>query len=328
MIKKVGYALENVTVIDGTGREPRRGMVIQVEGERILGIMRKEEFDPPSGIQRMDLSGTVIHPGLIDAHVHLAGARGDEFDTFLLPEPVRAMQAVTHCQELLRYGFTSVRDISWNGLFLKRLIRRGLMRGPRIVACGPGLTRRGGHSDLPELPFRWVEKGHFWGIFADGEEEIRMAVRRLVREGADQVKFWATGGGNNEVDAMTERHYSDEEIRFIVREAKMIRGSRTLAHAEECSVIRACVEAGVDSIEHGEDLDEETADLMVSRGTFLVPTINLIANWYRDFMNPDFPVPPAVELGPFFQRDAWNEEDPAAERSRSLASFTMAREKG
>ena len=327
------YILGNLSIFDSSGRTKKNGGIVPlqsiiVNGDRIEAISEAGEND--SGYreyQRVDCTGLTAFPGLIDAHVHLPGAIGDEFDTFHINDKIRTIHSVAHSQQLLKHGFTSVRDISWNGLYLKRVFNRGVLAGPRIVACGPGLCRSGGHSDIPELPFQFTEKNHFWGVFADGREEIRKAVRLLFREGADQIKIWATGGGNNAVDKMTDRHYSPEEISIAVEEASMI-GTSVCAHAEVNGSIRDCLDAGVRSIEHGEDLNEETAELMAAKGTFLVPTINLCANWYRDFMDPDIKMPPAFEYGPFFQRDQWDEPDTAAEREAVIASFKLAREKG
>jgi len=334
------YILENLDAFTSDSSSPSvaemlRTVSITVAGGRIAGIMPADigavkcraggEY---SDFQRIDCTGLYAYPGLIDAHVHLPGAVGDEFDTFHINDKIRTIHSVAHSQQLLKYGFTSVRDISWNGLYLKRVFNRGILPGPRIVSCGPGLSRSGGHSDLPELPFDFVKDNHFWGVFADGREEIRKTVRLLIREGADQIKIWASGGGNNDVDKIAEQHYSFEEISMAVEEASFIRGTTVCAHAEENGSIRDCIKAGVRSIEHGEDLDEETADLMIEKGVILVPTINLIANWYRDFMNPDIITPPAVDYGPFFQRDIWDDSDPEKERERSLASYRLAVEKG
>ncbi len=333
------YILENLDIFDSTGKTNRNGGIINgqsiiIDTGRIKALLPADKTASTirsrteySEYQRVDCSGLYAFPGLIDSHVHLPGAIGDEFDTFHINDKVRTIHSVAHSQQLLKNGFTSVRDISWNGLYLKRVFNRDVLPGPRIVACGPGLSRSGGHADLPELPFQFTEKNHFWGVFADGREEIRKAVRLLLREGADQIKIWATGGGNNEVDMMTDRHYTREEISMAVKEAAMV-GTTVCAHSEINASIRDCVAAGVKSIEHGEDLDEETADLMVSNGVFLVPTINLCANWYRDFMDPDAKVPPGVEYGPFFQRYQWDKPNMETERESVIKSFRLAVEKG
>jgi imidazolonepropionase-like amidohydrolase len=172
------FILKNVTVIDGTGGAARAGCYCAVDDGNISGIGPMAEFrrtagaahgvdvGTPEGFQEIDLSGHYVMPGLIDAHVHLAGGRGDYIygETEVLAEPklVRAMRSVYEAQKILKRGFTSVRDISWNGLYLKRIFGEGILPGPRIIACGPGLTRTGGHADLFQYTEGYVKEQHFW----------------------------------------------------------------------------------------------------------------------------------------------------------------------
>ena len=130
------------------------------------------------------------------------------------------------------------------------------------------------------------------------------------------------------MDLITDQHYSREEIIAIVQEAKLVGGTMVCAHSEELEATRVCVEAGVDSIEHGQDLDEKLADNMVQKDVYLVPTMNLIVNWYGDFMNPDEELSPSVELGPFFQRNCWDATNTQSELEKAIDNFNMAREKG
>ena len=128
-------------------------------------------------------------------------------------------------------------------------------------------------------------------MLADGPEEIRKGVRRLLREGADQIKIWASGGDNWANDRNCDQHYTFDEIRMAVIEAHMQRGTLVLSHAENRDSIRDVASyAGVDTIEHGEDLDEELCEEMVRRGTILVPTLELLTTWFVAFMPADSPV--------------------------------------
>lgn len=197
---------------------------------------------------------------------------------------VRAMRSVYEAQAVLKRGFTSVRDISWNGLYLKRIFGDNTLPGPRVIACGPGLSRTGGHADLYQYTEDYVRENGFWSIIADGPEEIRKAVRRVLREGADQVKIWASGGDNWPNDRSCDVHYSMEEIVMCVEEAHRQEGTFVCAHAENRESISMCVDAGVDTIEHGEDLDEELAVRMAKKGVILVPTLALVVNWHKDFV--------------------------------------------
>ena len=145
------FALLDCTVIDGSGAAPRPGMAVVVDGPDIRSVVPMQEHEADADVQQIDCRGLFVLPGLIDAHVHLAGCRAGKEDQELgaLMEPplLRAIRSVSEAQALLKRGFTAVRDISWNGLYLKRVFREGSLPGPRVIACGPGLCRTGGHGD-------------------------------------------------------------------------------------------------------------------------------------------------------------------------------------
>lgn len=332
------YALYNLTLIDGTGREPQAHMGIVIKEGKIDRILPSEKIEGIRDLKKYDMEGMTLLPGLIDAHVHLSGVIGDRVGAFNINPLVRAYKSMIQAQAIMSYGITSVRDISPLGLYLKRLIARGEATGPRIVACGPGLTRSGGHADIPELPFSTVNNqhdwtsNHYWGVFADGEVEIRKMIRLQLREGADQIKFWASGGGYSSVDRNEDLHYTLEECKIVVDEAKLIQNMKVLSHAEGLESIRYSVEAGVDSIEHGDELNEELAEQMAAKGIYLVPTINLVGNWYLDrFGDKKVEATPAsIEYGPFRYIDALDEDqiDPYENRDTIYGMFNMAKEKG
>lgn len=332
------YGLYNLTLIDGTGQEPQLNKGIIVKDGKIQAILSSDQVKEAGGIEKYDMEGMCLLPGLIDAHVHLSGVIGDRVGAFNINHTVRAYKSLIQAQAMMSYGITSVRDISPLGLYLKRMIARGEVTGPRIVACGPGLTRSGGHADIPELPFSMVDNphdwtsNHYWGVFADGEVEIRKLIRLQLREGADQIKFWVSGGGYSSVDRNEDMHYTYEECRIIVEEAKLINHMKVLSHAENLESIRWSIDAGVDSIEHGDELDEEQAERMAEKGIYLVPTINLVGNWYLDrFGDKKVEATPAsIEYGPFRHIDLMSETaiDPYKNRDTIYGMFKMAKEKG
>jgi imidazolonepropionase-like amidohydrolase len=329
------FALLDGTVIDGSGAPPMPHAAVLVEGGDIRAVVPMAEYRPDPEVQAIDCAGLFILPGLIDAHVHLAGCRAgkedQELGAIMEPPLLRAVRSVSEAQALLRRGFTATRDISWNGLYLKRVIREGSLAGPRVIACGPGLCRTGGHGDAYQFDEEFVRRNHFWAVLADGPDEIRKTVRRLLREGADQIKIWASGGDNWANDRNQDRHYSFEEIKTAVDEAHMQRGTLVLSHAENRDSIRDSVLAGADTIEHGEDLDEEICEAMVERGVILVPTLVLLARWFLDFMPTT--ATPVEHIRPevFLHRDV--DAVPDAEAGRRYAqrirdNFEMARAKG
>lgn len=335
MILKNKYVLLNATIVDGYGNDPVEGMYVIVEGNKMIEINSMEKYQKYCDLQEIDVSGHYIMPGLIDAHVHLAGGRGSAIygETEVLAEPklVRAMRSVYEAQKILKRGFTFVRDISCNGLYLKRIFGEGIMPGPRIIACGPGLTRTGGHADLFQYTEEYIKEQHFWGVLADGKEEIRKAVRRNLREGADQIKIWVSGGDNWANDLSSDVHYSFEEIKTCVEEAHMIKGTLVCAHAENNLSIKMAIEAGVDTIEHGEDLDEETAEIMVKKGVILVPTLELLVTWYSKIMATGNDIDKIIRPDVFLYRTIDDIQDENYQNrvvQKTIDSFRLAREKG
>ena len=332
------YALLNVSVVDGNGGGPADGMFVRVDGHRIAGIGPMKQYKKEYGVQELSLDGHYVTPGLIDAHVHLAGGRGDyewqELEVLMEPKLLRAMRSVCESQKLLKRGFTSIRDISWNGLYLKRIYSDGILPGPRIIACGPGLTRTGGHGDAYQYNENFVRQEHFWSVLADGPEEVRKAVRRNLREGADQIKIWVSGGDNWPHERNSDTHYTLEEVKICVQEARMIQGTLCCAHVENNESLRICIEAGVNTIEHGECLDEECAEAMARNNMVLVPTTEILLSWFTDFCPADRQSADAakkIRPDAFLQREFDNKPDPEYGRrfvKKVRDSFSLAKEKG
>jgi imidazolonepropionase-like amidohydrolase len=199
-------------------------------------------------------------------------------------------------------------------------------------------VRSGGHADICELPFEMVAgqhswmSNHYWGIVADGEAEIRKAVRLMLREGADQIKFWASGGGYHTVDSLHDTHYTLEECKVIAEESRLVNNIPMVSHAESLESIRNSIEVNVHSIEHGDELNEECAELMARKNIYFVPTINLVANWFiTRFGDKKIEATPiSVEYGPFRTVETMKEEkvDGVKVRDEMYAMFKMALDKG
>ncbi len=272
-------ALTGVRLIDGSGRDPVDDAVLVMEGPTIVaaGAAIEVRLDPDATV--VDASGATVMPGIIDAHCHLGGNSHPDEDSWVLqPDRYQAIASVAQARALLRHGVTSVRDISVNGTHLRQAIADGLIEGPRIVPCWRGLSRRGGHGDANGVPVELVRTSHPWGIVADGADEVRRATREVIRNGSRCIKVWASGGGLSENDPEDAQHFSLEELRVIVEEANYVH-LPVAAHCECRSAARSAVEAGVWSIEHGEDLDEETVELMAAKHISLNPTLVLLTKW-------------------------------------------------
>src|SRR5271166_5816576 len=277
--------LKAAGLLDVDAGEIARPGVLQIDGDRIVGV---GDGNPPS-IQGevIDLGDQILLPGLMDMEVNLLmGGRGEKPGLSQVQDdpPTRVLRAVGNARRTLRAGFTTVRNL---GLFVKtggylldvalgKAIDAGWIDGPRVVPAGHAITPTGGHLDptmfaafAPHVLDLTVEEG-----IANGIDEIRKAVRYQIKHGAELIKVCCSGGVMSLTGSPGAQHFSDEELRAIVDEAHR-RGIKVAAHAHGDQGIRAAVEAGIDCIEHGSLMTDETLDLLVERGTFLVPTTYL-----------------------------------------------------
>lgn len=279
MKRKIG--LKGATLIDGNGGRPIENSLILIEGDLITYAGMNRELEG-NDWELFSLEGMTLLPGLIECHVHLGGALGiNPIDWVLEDDREQAIRSVKQARDLLEHGFTTARDISKNGLQLKKSINCGETSGPRLLACGPGLSRRGGHGDCPELPLDLVQKSHPWAVIADGEEEVRKAVRDLLKQGSDCIKVWATGGGLWERERETDQHYTQRELNVMVEEANYY-GMEVCAHCESLAGTKAALKAGIKSVEHGEELDEECLALMKENKVAMVPTLSVFFEWFEN----------------------------------------------
>ncbi|MCF8069784.1 MAG: amidohydrolase family protein [Desulfobacterales bacterium] len=274
-------AIKGVTLIDGNGEDPLKRGVVIIEGSTIQGIGHESEINLADDVQVIDASGTTVMPGIIDAHVHLGGASYKEEENWVIEnDTYQAISSVGQANKMLRYGITSVRDISVNGPHLRKAIMERFIDGPRIVPTWRGLSRRGGHGDAGGVSPEMVRTSHPWGIVADGVDEVRKITREIIKNGSHGIKVWASGGGLHENEPSDAQHYSFEELKVMVEEANYAR-IPLLAHCECASAARDAVMAGAWSIEHGEELDEETIHMMAQKGVSLVPTLFLLNQWFE-----------------------------------------------
>jgi len=257
---------------------------VLVEGDRIVALTPDHV---PEGARVVDLGDLTLLPGLMDMEVNLLLGGPDHRSplTAVQDDPaVRTLRAVANARRTLRAGFTTVRNlglfIQTGGLLLdvalKKAIDLGWIEGPRIVPAGHAITPTGGHLDptmfqafAPHIMPLTVEEG-----IANGVSEVRKAVRYQIKHGAQVIKVCASGGVMSHTGPAGAQQYSDEELRAIVDEAHRA-GLRVAAHAHGDDGIRAAIEAGIDCIEHGSLMTDETLDLLIERGTFLVATTYL-----------------------------------------------------
>ena len=274
----MNLVFEHATVLDGTGRDPQADQRVVVENGRIVGIGKSGGPSGPRDTRVIDCQGRTLMPGLIDAHVHLASLDLDPVTEVSLAPAVIALRIARQIEDTLQAGFTTVRDAGGLDWGFKDAVNRGLIRGPRLFISGPFLSQTGGHGDnqrprTQREEFRAVHGLTTETILADGPDDVRRAAREALRRGADQIKVMASGGAASPTDELDHVQFSVEELSAAVDVAGAV-GSYVLAHAYGPRAIQNCLAAGVRSIEHGNFLDEETADQMLERAdTYLVPTV-------------------------------------------------------
>ncbi|MFQ5718484.1 MAG: amidohydrolase family protein [Acidobacteriota bacterium] len=265
------------TLIDGTGATPMHDAYIVVEDGRITAVGERVRLPRPHTL--IDLSDETVLPGFLDAHVHLTGrhiGEGNNWEDAAvrdLPQE-NAIRGVRNAWLTLTAGFTTVRNVGahdFSDIALRNMIHDGVVPGPRILAAGHSLGITGGHCDTNGYNPGILDRGPLGGI-ADGADEITKAIRLQVKNGADVIKFCATGGVLSEGDAVGVQQYSESEMEILVKEAHLA-GRRVAAHAHGNAGIKAAVRAGVDSIEHGSELDDAAIELFKKHHTFLVPTL-------------------------------------------------------
>ena len=246
---------------------------VVVRGDRIVSVDRSE----PNGVRVIELGDATVLPGLIDCHVHLEADWNDFSATSNLrrSSAEKTLDGLQNAQTYLQRGFTTVRDAgttdpAYDTIALRNAFARGRFAGPRVFAAGIPISVTGGHADLNPLAAD-VPMVKLPNI-ADTPDEVRIAVRHDLRNGADWIKLMATGGVLDTLSDYNVQELSDEQMKAAVEVAHRA-GRKVMAHAEGTAGIAAAVRAGVDSIEHGTVLDEETAQLMAERGTWLVPTL-------------------------------------------------------
>jgi imidazolonepropionase-like amidohydrolase len=245
-----------------------------LDGDRIGEILPASEA-PPGG-RTIDLSERTVLPGLIDCHAHLIGQMDEGQGYAYLVNRSSAQEAltgVTNALATLLGGVTTVRDVgtfhAFVDLALREAIEDGRLAGPRMMCAGAYVTCPGGGGDITGLPPEVPVPSELRMGVSTGPEQVRANVRRIFDAGADFIKVLATGAVLTSGTDPGKPELTEEEIRAAVEEAEA-RGTHVAAHAHGAEGAKRAIRAGVRSIEHGCLIDDETIELMVERGTYLV----------------------------------------------------------
>jgi imidazolonepropionase-like amidohydrolase len=244
--------------------EPKRNGVMLVAGERITHVGDGATVIP-TGVRTIEAPCVV--PGLINAHVHLEmSGEAQTTSVFVLTTPTqRALACAENARKTVYSGVTTVRDLGSTenlAIDVRDAVAAGRIPGPTVLAAGRAVCMTGGH-------------GWFVGRQADGELDVRIAVREQRRDGADCIKFIATGGVLTKGAVPGIEQLDEDELRSGITEAHK-HGMRCAAHAIGAGGIRNALRAGIDSIEHGHLVDDEGIALFLEHDAYLVPTLAAI----------------------------------------------------
>jgi imidazolonepropionase-like amidohydrolase len=264
-------------VFDGENHFEKGAIVVDQEKGTILDVGREGDVEQPRGAEVISGEGLTVIPGLIDAHVHFFGSRAyDLIAWVIVPESTVVLRSVAHLRALLNAGFTAVRDMgSKGGAHLSRALREGAIDGPTVLSCAKSLGQTGGDDDPTNLPLDIAQELSY-SYFGDGPWEMRKAVRKVLRDGAEFVKVYAAIGSTVEPFTSPAFHLRPqltvEELKAIVDEAHRA-GVKVAGHAIGEESLSNVIEAGVDSIEHGVALTPELAAQIKKKRIYYVPTL-------------------------------------------------------
>jgi len=265
------------------GHDVRTPGLVVVSGSRILGVGPRASI--PAGAQVIDFGEATLSPGFIDAHTHLsfmynADYRQGLLDSLQQSVPEQTLRATDNLKKTIMAGITTARDVGSSDFMdvgLRNAAAAGVIPGPRMLVAVHAIGATGGHCD-DQNGFRaglfGRETGPEQGVI-NTPDEGRRAVRLNIKYGADVIKICATGGVLSLTDEVDIPQLTQDEMNAIVDEAHTLR-KKTAAHAHGGEGARRAVRAGIDSIEHGAFLDDETLDLMKTHGTYYIPTLMAI----------------------------------------------------
>ena len=274
-------------LLDPATRTVHAGVLVVFDGGKVsdtkAALAAAENAARTGAKVLLDLSAYTCLPGLIDAHTHLllqGDATAEEYDEQVLKEstPYRALRATAAARIALDHGFTTLRDLGTEGagftdVDLRKAFALEIVPGPRVLAAGPAMTPTGRY---PLLGYSWERKMPDGVLKCDGADECRKAVRYQAQYGVDWIKVYADGSYYRTPDGgwASIPNFTQDEMNAIVDEAHRLR-KKVAAHSMTPTGHRIALAAGVDSIEHGDVLDDETVKAMVAKKVAYCPTITV-----------------------------------------------------
>lgn len=260
-------------LIDGKNKELQEDVYMYIEDGIIVKIGPQGDIPhlnlPQKPTEILDYRHKYITPGMIDTHVHMTfSAEADTMGALTNKSiPALTLEGVRNLEATLKGGVTVIRDLGapkYVDVELRDAQAKGLLRGPKSLVSGRFITMTGGH-------------GWQIGRECDGVAEVTKGTREQLKYGVDVLKIMATGGVLTPGVDPNASQLSETEIKAAVTEAHKA-GKKTATHAQGIYGIKNAVLAGIDSVEHGVFLDDQAADMMAERGTYLVPTFSAVYN--------------------------------------------------
>jgi imidazolonepropionase-like amidohydrolase len=258
------------------GNNMHTGWKVWVQGQKILAAGETASLPAGVPVKTILLPGTTLLPGLIEGHSHLFLHPYNEtkWDNQVLNESIaeRVARAVTHAQKTLMAGFTTVRDLGTEGagysdVGLKAAIEKGVIPGPRMIVATRAIVATGSYGPKLANTEHTIVRG---AAEADGVDVLIKEVRTQIGKGADVVKVYADYRWAP--DKSSAPTFTLDELKTVVAVAASS-GRKVAAHAGTAEGIRRAVEAGISTIEHGDNADEAIFDLMLKYKTAYCPTL-------------------------------------------------------
>jgi imidazolonepropionase-like amidohydrolase len=292
-------------LLDGEGGLASDVTVV-VEGERILFAGAPNGAPPREPTDTVfALGGRTLMPGMVAGHAHLSYPNYDPADLtsvdMAMPATAMAIYAVKNAEVTLKAGFTAAAGaggVHQIDRQLKDLIRKGVILGPRLMACGQDVMPTAGGMDLK--PSWWKIGMTGLPIIADGPIEMRRAVRLQAKEGNDFIKIYPEGGHGVPMRGMDMMQV---EIEACVQAAHD-KGKLVRAHVLRKEAIMACLKAGVDVLDHAGGIDDESCELIAKQGVFVLPSLYLATVMPEYFAPPGEAGPPDITVGRWLDRAA------------------------
>ena len=271
------WAIKSGRLLDGTGQQVVSSGIVVVKEDRIVAAGSESDVTLGENIPVVDVGDRTMMPGLIDAHVHMLSTGGVSSgeESRAMNNHEALLQGAQNALMAIRSGLTAVRDCGdrdFLSLILRDSVAKNVMPGPRMVCSGPVITSTAGQL--------WWD-----GIECDNTDDLRRAVRTLVKNGVDFIKLMGSGGNATPGSNPEASQYNAEGFHAVAEDAHRM-GKKVAAHVHGVESIRLAVDAGIDTLEHCPfraggtiEYDEGIVEDLVQKG--LIVSLAMPATWYR-----------------------------------------------